>query len=270
MPLIWLPLPTVPGSQNLALDAHGLVARNALDRALSELALGVIPPKLIPGSRPLHRHGLILLLPASRARPPVSSLPLPHMPAPGTGSGAENPIPSSPQEEPLAPLAAAQPLAPGGHAPQLEVERVEQSPHRQTGDEPAWSHTGREPHTLEMPLEGLDQLGPGVWWLLPTLEGVQRGDPGGQLAQDLAGVLDAISDEVRLPRNAHVEHSPAVDEGEQPLGVRGRRLLSLEQNLAASGDGVVGGSRSLALVGHEDPARRPVEPIDLDRLAERG
>src|SRR5712692_9687681 len=59
MPLIRLPLPTVPGGQDLALEAHGLVARNALDRALSELALGVIPPELIPCSRPLHRHGVL-------------------------------------------------------------------------------------------------------------------------------------------------------------------------------------------------------------------
>src|SRR5712691_2647581 len=270
MPLIRLPLPAVPGGQDLALEAHGLVTRNAFDRALSELALGVIPPELIPRSLPLHGHDVFLLLSASHPSPPVSSLPLPHMPAPSTDPGAENPIPSGSQEEPLAPLALPQPLAPGGHAPELEIEGVEQSPHRQTRNEPAWSHTGREPHTLEMPPEGLDQLGPGVWWLLPTLEGVQRGHPRGQLAQGLAGVLHAVGAEVWFPRNADVEHPPAVDEGEQPLRVRGCRLLSLEQNLAASGDGVVRGSPSLALVGHEDPARRPAEPIDLDRLAEGG
>src|SRR5712691_6614704 len=177
MPLIRLPLPAVPGGQDLALEAHGLVTRNAFDRALSELALGVIPPELIPRSLPLHGHDVFLLLPISHPSPPVSSLPLPHMPAPGTDPGTEDPIPSGSQKEPRAPLALPQPFAPGGHAPELEVERVEQSPHRQTGDEPAWSHTGRELHTLEMPLKGLDQLVPGVWWLLPTLAGMQRGHP---------------------------------------------------------------------------------------------
>ena len=41
------------------------------------------------------------------------------------------------EKEPLAPLAAAEPLAPGGQAPELEVERVEESLHGQAGDEPS-------------------------------------------------------------------------------------------------------------------------------------
>src|SRR5439155_12588508 len=61
MPLIRLPLPAVPGRHDFTLKAHGLVARNTFDRALSELTLGVIPPELIPRSRPLHRHGVLLL-----------------------------------------------------------------------------------------------------------------------------------------------------------------------------------------------------------------
>jgi hypothetical protein len=51
------------------------------------------------------------------------------MPAPRTDPGAEDPIQSGSQKEPLAPLAAAQPLAPGGHAPEFQIESVQQSPH---------------------------------------------------------------------------------------------------------------------------------------------
>src|SRR5882724_3357779 len=112
-------------------------------------------------------------LSASRPRSPVSSFPLPHMPQPGTAPGAEDPILPRTQKEALTALAAAKPLPPGSHTPQLEVKRFQEPTDRQTRHKPAPPEMRGQPHALELLFENLDQLGPRVRRFRALLERMQ-------------------------------------------------------------------------------------------------
>jgi hypothetical protein len=68
---------------------------------------------------------------------------------------------------------------------------------------------------------------------------VESFDPSRQACETLAGEVDTIEEEVRIPGDPHTKDPPPVDESQQRLQIVRKGALNIEQDRACNLEGFV-------------------------------